>query len=126
MFIPEFTKVILPVKYKPKTIMKVHTPIKILSITNNFLPMILYQSFHRVLQYIAQFKLVAVAHFGEYIPKAIRNASRKVYRHLPAFGELADMMIEKIVQPVFNNVFYHVMPAVFCKKDSKRSEVTVC
>src|SRR5947207_1560054 len=46
-------------------------------------------------------------------------------RIFPTFVEFAKMLKEKIIQPILNYIFYHIVATVFRKKGCKPSQVTV-
>src|SRR6476620_5014795 len=44
---------------------------------------------------------------------------------LPTFIEFAKMLKEKIIQTILNDIFYHIVPTVFSKKNCEARQVTI-
>jgi hypothetical protein len=83
------------------------------------------QSVHRFLQNIAQIELIASAQFPDHIPEPICDTPHKMNRQFPAFPVLTQMLKEKIIQPILNDILDHIMPPVLHQEEGKRSEITV-
>ena len=84
-----------------------------------------YQPIHRLLQDTPQFEFIGTAQFPDHVPEPIGHTTYKMYRQFPAFPVFAQMLEEKIIQPVLNDILDHIMPAVFHQEERKRSEITV-
>src|SRR5258708_15199415 len=86
---------------------------------------IFYKSVHGLLQDIPQLELVRLTQLPDHIPETVGHAPYKMDRQFPAFPELTQMLEEKIVQPVLDDVLDHIVPAVLHQEKGKRSEIPV-
>src|ERR1700677_2868759 len=80
---------------------------------------------HRFCQNIPQLEFIASAKVPDYIPEPIRYTPHKMNGQFPAFPVLTQMLKEKIVQPILDDVLDHIVPAVLHQEEAKRSEITV-
>jgi hypothetical protein len=87
--------------------------------------MIFDEAVHGFLQDTAQLEFIASAQFPDHIPETIGHAAYEMYGQFPAFPVFAQMLKEKIIQPILDDVLDHIMPPVFHQEEGKRSQVTV-
>src|SRR5688500_14453467 len=70
-----------------------------------------HQTLHRVFQDFPQVKFIGGTKGLNYIFKSIGHAANKIYRVLPNLIVFVQVLKEKIIQPVFDNVLNHIVPA---------------
>ena len=78
-----------------------------------------------MLQDLTEFKFVSVAKLLYYIPKSKCYPTRKMNRVFPDLLVFAQVLKKEIIEPVFDDVFYHIMPTVIGKKTSVAGQITV-
>ena len=83
------------------------------------------QTLHRIFKYLPFFKFIASAKFSDHILKYISNASDKMNRKMPAFIVFHQMLKEKIVKAVFEDVLNHIMTPVSRQEKAKGREIPV-
>lgn len=87
--------------------------------------MIFHQPVHRLLQYRSQLEFVRSTEFPDHIPEPISHPSYKMDRQFPAFPVLTQMLKEKIIQAVLDDILYHIMPPVLYQEQCKRGQIPV-
>src|SRR5258708_16599192 len=87
--------------------------------------MIFNKSIHRFLQDLPQVELISSAKLFYHIPEPISYPPYKMNGQFPAFPVLTQMLKEKIIQPVLDDIFDHIMPPVIHQEQGKRSQVPV-
>lgn len=83
------------------------------------------QSVHGAFDHFAELQLVGITEVFQHVFESVSDAARKIDRHRPAFPVFIDMVEEKIVEPVFNDIFDHEMPAIFRKEHGEVRQVFV-
>ena len=87
--------------------------------------MIFHQPVHRLLQYRPQLEFVRSTEVLDHISESISYPPYKMDRQFPAFPVLTQMLEEKIIQPILDNVLYHIMPPVLHQEQCKRGQIPV-
>lgn len=70
------------------------------------------KSIHRVLDDPAQLQFIRLAHVFQHVTEDIGYTTGEVDGQCPAFTVFEDMMKEKVIKPVFDDILDHEMPAV--------------